>query len=82
MRHPMTPSHIQLKLFAALTPLSPENADHVPIDPGISVKEMLDQLDIPTVKAHLIFINGVKRSLETRLSGGERVGIFPPVAGG
>lgn len=82
MRHPMTPSHIQLKLFASLTPLSPENADHVPIDPGISVKEMLDRLDIPTVKAHLIFINGVKRSLETRLSGGERVGIFPPVAGG
>ena len=78
----MTPSHIQLKLFAALTPLSPENADRVPIDPGISVKEMLDRLDIPTVKAHLIFINGVKRSLETRLSGGERVGIFPPVAGG
>ena len=78
----MTPSHIQLKLFAALTPLSPENADRVPIAPGISVKEMLDRLDIPTVKAHLIFINGVKRSLETRLSGGERVGIFPPVAGG
>jgi molybdopterin converting factor small subunit len=43
---------------------------------------MLDHLDIPTVKAHLIFINGVKRSLETRLHGGERVGIFPPVAGG
>ena len=82
MRHPMTPSNIQLKLFASLTPLSPENANLVPIDPGISVKEMLDRLDIPTVKAHLIFINGVKRSLETRLSGGERVGIFPPVAGG
>jgi len=78
----MATSHIQLKLFAALTPLSPENSDHVPIKPGISVQEMLDQLDIPTVKAHLIFINGVKESLETRLSGGERVGIFPPVAGG
>jgi len=78
----MATSHIQLKLFAALTPLSPENSDHVPIKQGISVQEMLDQLDIPTVKAHLIFINGVKESLETRLSGGERVGIFPPVAGG
>ena len=78
----MTPSHIQLKLFAALTPLAPDNSDHVPIEPGISVKEMLDQLAIPTVKAHLIFINGIKRGLDTRLSGGERVGIFPPVAGG
>ena len=82
MRYPMTPSHIQLKLFAALTPLSPENAERVPIVPGTCVKEMLDQLDIPTVKVHLIFINGIKRSLDTRLNGGERVGIFPPVAGG
>ncbi len=78
----MTTPHIQLKLFAALSPLSPDNSDRVPIQPGISVKEMLDRLNIPTVKAHLIFIDGVKRSLETRLSGGERVGIFPPVAGG
>jgi molybdopterin converting factor small subunit len=78
----MATSHIQLKLFAALAHLSPGNCDRVPIQPGITVKEMLDQLAIPTVKAHLIFINGIKRSLETRLSGGERVGIFPPVAGG
>ncbi len=78
----MKPSHIQLKLFAALTPLSPENSDRVPIEPGISVKDLLDRLEIPVVKAHLIFINGVKRSLDTRLNGGERVGIFPPVAGG
>ena len=78
----MKSSHIQLKLFAALTPLSPENADRVPIEPGISVNELLDHLDVPTVKAHLIFINGIKGSLDTRLNGGERVGIFPPVAGG
>lgn len=78
----MKPSQIQLKLFAALTPLAPENSDKVPIEPGISVKELLEHLDIPIVKAHLIFINGVKQSLDTRLTGGERVGIFPPVAGG
>ena len=78
----MTPSHIQLKLFAALTSLSPENSDRVPIESGISVRELLDHLNIPIVKAHLIFINGIKRSLDTRLNGGERVGIFPPVAGG
>ena len=78
----MTTSHIQLKLFAALAPLSPDNSDRVSIRSGISVKEMLDQLDIPTIKAHLIFINGVKRTLDARLNGGERVGIFPPVAGG
>ncbi len=78
----MKQSHIQLKLFAALAPLSPENADRVPIEPGISVNELLDRLDVPTVKVHLIFINGIKGSLDTQLNGGERVGIFPPVAGG
>jgi molybdopterin converting factor small subunit len=73
---------IQLKLFAALTPLSPANSDQVPIAPGTSVKDLLNHLEIPIAKAHLIFIDGVKRSLEDRLHGGERVGIFPPVAGG
>ncbi len=78
----MTHTHIQLKLFASLTPLSPENADRVPIAPGTSVKELLELLNVPIAKAHLIFIDGVKRTLDTRLTGGERVGIFPPVAGG
>lgn len=78
----MRPAHIQLKLFASLTPLAPKDADRVPIEPGISVKEVLDRLEVPIAKAHLIFIDGVKRSLDTLLSGGERVGIFPPVAGG
>jgi molybdopterin converting factor small subunit len=78
----METAHIQLKLFAALTALSPENPDRVAIQPGISVRELLDRMSIPSVKVHLIFIDGVKQSLETRLNGGERVGIFPPVAGG
>jgi hypothetical protein len=82
MRPLMTQSHIQLKLFASLAPFSPENSDRIPIRPGISVRGLLDGLNIPAVKAHLIFINGIKRSLDTRLDGGERVGIFPPVAGG
>lgn len=78
----MTPPVIQLKLFAALTPFAPENADRYPIEPGISVKKLLATLNVPITKVHLIFINGVKGSLDTPLSGGERVGIFPPVAGG
>jgi molybdopterin converting factor small subunit len=78
----MNQVHIQLKLFAGLAAYTPSNSDQLPIQPGVSVKEVLQQLAIPSVKAHLIFIDGVKRSLEFPLSGGERVGIFPPVAGG
>ncbi|BBO88868.1 MoaD/ThiS family protein [Desulfosarcina ovata] len=78
----MNPSSVQLKLFASLGALTPENADQLPIEPGTSVQALLEQLAIPIAKAHLIFVNGVKRSLQTRLEGGERIGIFPPVAGG
>ncbi len=78
----MTRPSIQLKLFAGLTPYTPDNADHIPIEPGVTVEDLLQQFDVPTAKAHLIFINGVKKTLQTALSGGERVGIFPPVAGG
>ena len=78
----MSNVHIQLKLFAGLAAFTPENSDRVPIAAGVSVKSVLQELDIPSIKAHLIFINGIKGSLESRLKGGERVGIFPPVAGG
>ena len=78
----MDPVHIQLKLFAGLALYTPKDSDRIPIVPGVSVAELLLQMKIPTVKAHLIFIDGVKRSLDFRLNGGERVGIFPPVAGG
>ena len=78
----MAPSYIQLKLFAALAAMSPVDSDRFPIQPGVSIKELLNDLDIPIAKAHLIFVDGVKQTLETRLNGGERVGIFPPVAGG
>jgi len=78
----MNRPHIQLKLFAGLAPFAPENSDRVPIESGVSVEELLRQLNIPGEKAHLIFINSVKCSLASQLQGGERVGIFPPVAGG
>ena len=78
----MKQTHIQLKLFAGLAPFAPENGDRVPIESGVSVETLLRQLKIPSEKAHLIFIDGVKCSLASQLKGGERVGIFPPVAGG
>ena len=78
----MSSAHIQLKLFAGLAAFTPENSDRVPIQPGATVENILQELEIPTIKAHLIFINGMKKSLDSRLEGGERVGIFPPVAGG
>jgi molybdopterin converting factor small subunit len=53
-----------------------------PINPGITVGSLLEQLKIPPKKAKLIFIDGIKANLTSTLNGGERVGIFPPVGGG
>jgi sulfur-carrier protein len=46
------------------------------------VNRLLEQLGVPVSDVKLIFINSLKGSLDSRLYGGERVGIFPPVGGG
>jgi len=48
----------------------------------MTVQEILTQINLPVEKAKLIFIDGTKAELSSRLEGGERVGIFPPVGGG
>jgi molybdopterin converting factor small subunit len=75
-------SHIQIKLFATLQQFMPPSSDNYRIEAGISISNLLEQLNIPKEKAKLIFIDGVKADHTAILSGGERVGIFPPVGGG
>jgi len=75
-------AHVQIKLFASLKQFLPESADHYPIDPGTSIQDLLIRLQIPLEEAKLIFVNGVKNAPDTMLSGGERIGVFPPVGGG
>ena len=75
-------SHIQVKLFATLEPFTPPSGEKYRIDPGISIRSLLKQLNLPEEKAKLIFIDGIKANLSSTLNGGERVGIFPPVGGG
>ncbi|MDJ0876836.1 MAG: MoaD/ThiS family protein [Desulfobacterales bacterium] len=73
---------IQLKLFANLRAYTPDDAEAYPITPGMTVREIVDHLKIPLEDAKLIFINSKRRGLETPLTDGDRVGIFPPVGGG
>jgi len=75
-------TQIQIKLFATLRQLAPTVGESLTIETGTTVAELLTQLRIPEEKAKLIFINGRKGRLSSVLSGGERVGLFPPVGGG
>jgi len=76
------PVTIDLKLFATFAPHTPADATNYPIKSGMSVEQVLKQIKIAPAEVKLIFINGIRGHLDTRLQGGERVGIFPPVGGG
>lgn len=73
---------IDLRLFASLASRMPPDAAHFSVRPGITVRDIIDRFSIPPSEAKLVFINGVRKNLDTPLMGGERVGIFPPVGGG
>jgi len=75
-------SHIQIKLFASLKKFMPVAAENYTIETGITVRTLLQQLDIPENMIKLVFIDGVRAESTSTLKGGERVGIFPPVGGG
>ena len=75
-------SYIQIKLFASLQKFMPASAENYAIEAGITVGELLQQLDIPQDMIKLVFIDSARAELTSALKGGERVGIFPPVGGG
>jgi molybdopterin converting factor small subunit len=76
------PASIKLKLYATLQVFLPSSGEDYPISPGMTVQELINRLDLPAEKAKLIFVDGMKADLLSKLNGGERVGIFPPVGGG
>ena len=73
---------VELKLFATLQRFKPDNAEQFPIEAGSTVRDLIQKLNITRTQSKLVFVNSVKVELDTVLTGGERVGIFPPVGGG
>jgi hypothetical protein len=49
---------------------------------GVTVSDLMDQLQIPREAVNMVFVNGAKAGLTTVLRGGERVGLYPPLCGG
>ena len=73
---------IDLRLFATLQKFSPQASGAQVVEAGTSVRTLVLKLGIPEIKAKLVFINGVKVTLDSILKDGDRLGIFPPVGGG
>jgi molybdopterin converting factor small subunit len=77
---------VVLSLYASLSKYLPDDANGksctVEIHEGTKVGQMLERLNVPVESVKMIFLNGIHAEIDTALKDGDRVGVFPPVAGG
>ena len=77
---------IELYFYASLARYMPDASGErscvMEIKQGITVGELLDDLNVPDDAIKLIFLNGLHAKGDEILKDGDRVGVFPPVAGG
>ena len=78
---------VELNLFASLARFAPgKSGSHghrvLDVDEGTTVMELIKGQKIPVDKIRMIFLNGLHATGEEALKDGDRVGVFPPVAGG
>ncbi|MCX5860964.1 MAG: MoaD/ThiS family protein [Desulfomonile sp.] len=77
---------IQVILYASLAHLLPPsscgNACFLELDQGATIGSLLGSLKVPSDSPKIIFLNG-RHAKETQiLCDGDRVAVFPPIAGG
>ena len=78
---------IDLKLFAPFARYMPDHGDGgsqngTETRDGITVSELLEELKVPADEVKIVFLNGVHAKGDEILQEGDRLGVFPPVAGG
>ncbi len=78
---------VEVRLYATLRKYHPEGkvgeALVRELAEGTTVQKLLEnELRVPPGEVKTVFVNGVSRSFDHVLADGDRVGIFPPVAGG
>jgi len=77
---------VEVRLFASFTKYLPDSAEgqkvNLELNEGTTVRQVLEQLKVPLDEIKLIFINSVHADIDDVLKAGDRMGAFPPVAGG
>jgi molybdopterin converting factor small subunit len=78
---------IELSLFASLAQYVPDKTGShsrqtMEVAEEITIMELLKGLELPIDKIKMIFLNGLHATGDEVLKDGDRVGVFPPVAGG
>jgi molybdopterin synthase sulfur carrier subunit len=77
----------EVKLYASLARYLPDDTGRrapriLDIDEDTTINQLLKHLKVPLKSVKLIFLNGVHAKGDETLSDGDRLGVFPPVAGG
>lgn len=76
---------IEFRLYASLSVYMPETDrtdSIIDINKGTSIQKLLEQYNVPAESVKIIFLNGVHAEGDEILNEGDRVGVFPPIAGG
>ena len=76
---------IRIKLMGALRSQLPNTQGSIEIDleSGATVNSMLEKLQLPAGRVHLVMVNGEMEHNRGRpLADGDDLTLFPPVAGG
>lgn len=72
---------ITVNCFATLALYAPPGGA-VEAAPGLTVGSLVDGLGLPREKVKTVFVNGLHANWDRELADGDRVGVFPAVAGG
>ncbi len=78
---------IEVRLYASLARYMPAQGatgfpEMLEVAEGLTIQELLRQLQVPPEAVKVVFLNGLHASGDQVLKQGDRLGIFPPVAGG
>lgn len=76
---------VEVALFASLSGMHTEagegHARSYDLEPGTTIADVISKLDLPD-QPRIVFVGGRHADENRQLLEGERLAIFPPVAGG
>ena len=77
---------LEVVLYATLRRYNPHGESSAPfllqLPVGSDLALLLQELKIPPHESKQVFVNSVRREQDYILQDGERVAVFPPIAGG
>ena len=72
---------LKIKLFASLQKFNPEQ-EEVELDDGTTVLDLIERMGISRSEVAIVLVDGRHAKLEQQLHDGEKLSLFPPIAGG